>query len=198
MPQRGDFARLLCQVRDGDPAAAAELVRRYEPAIRREVRLRLTNPAVRRLVDSMDVCQSVLLSFFVRAAAGQYDLTGPADLVRLLVRMARNKVISQARRVRARPADAARAPGGAAVLDALAVAAPLPGDELAGRELLEAVRQRLTTEERLLAELRSQGLSWPEISERLGGSAEGRRKQLARGLDRAARQLGLAPEDGPD
>ena len=35
------FAELLGRVRAGDAGAAAELVRRYEPLIRREVRLRL-------------------------------------------------------------------------------------------------------------------------------------------------------------
>jgi hypothetical protein len=43
---------------------AAELV------IRRAVRLRLSDPALRRLFDSADVCQSALASSFVRAAAG--------------------------------------------------------------------------------------------------------------------------------
>jgi hypothetical protein len=61
--------------RGGDGDAAAELVRRYELAIRRVVRLRLTDVRLRRAFDSMDVCQSVLGSFFVRAASGQYDLS---------------------------------------------------------------------------------------------------------------------------
>jgi hypothetical protein len=32
----------------------------------------------------MDVCQSVLMSFFVRAASGQFDLDRPEDLARVL------------------------------------------------------------------------------------------------------------------
>src|SRR5262245_23788772 len=83
MTARG-FAEFLRRIRAGDEAAAAEFVRLYEPLIRREVRMRLTDPAVYRLVGASDICQSVLLSFFTRAAAGQYDLRAPADLVRLL------------------------------------------------------------------------------------------------------------------
>ena len=81
----------------GDQSAAVELVRRYEPAVRRVVRLQMRDPRLRRILDSMDVCQSVLASFFLRAATGQYDLNQPAQLLRLLAVMARNKVASQAR-----------------------------------------------------------------------------------------------------
>src|SRR5206468_9976043 len=53
------FADLIGRVRAGDGRAAAELVRRYEPAVRVAVRVRLTDPGLRRVLDSMDVCQSV-------------------------------------------------------------------------------------------------------------------------------------------
>ena len=94
MPEEEEFLELLARVRAGDERAAEELVRCYEPLIRFEVRLRLTDPRVCRLFDSIDVCQSVLSSFFVRAAAGQYELDRPQQLVGLLVTMARNKVAS--------------------------------------------------------------------------------------------------------
>src|SRR5262249_56178886 len=91
------FAEFLARVRRGDAPAAEELVRQYETAVRVAVRARLNNPTLRRQFDSVDVCQSVLASFFVRAAAGQYDLEGPAQLVALLVKMARNKLASPVR-----------------------------------------------------------------------------------------------------
>jgi RNA polymerase sigma-70 factor (ECF subfamily) len=192
MSERIRFVDFLRRIRAGDEGAAAELVRRYEPAIRREVRLRLTDPAVIRLVDSLDVCQSVLRSFFVRARAGQYDIDGPAELLRLLLRMARNKAVNQARRVRARPADACREPGaGVEALDAVTGSARPPDQVLADHDLLEAVLARLTAEERHLAELRGGGYSWAEVSDRLGGTPEARRKQFARALDRVTGQLGL-------
>ena len=40
----------------------------------------------------MDICQSVLGSFFVRAATGQYKLETPEHLLKLLTTMARNKL----------------------------------------------------------------------------------------------------------
>ena len=45
------FRDLIGRVRRGDEGAAAEVVRRYEPAIRRAVRLRLTDARLRRTCD---------------------------------------------------------------------------------------------------------------------------------------------------
>src|SRR3954452_7852919 len=91
------FADFVRRIRSGDAQAAEELVRRYESAIRLAVRTRLTDPALKRQLDSVDVYQSVLASFFLRAAAGQYDLDNPAQLIALLVRMARNKLAGHVR-----------------------------------------------------------------------------------------------------
>ncbi len=92
------FAEFVRRIRAGDDTAAEELVRRYEPLIRREVRLRIEDDRLNRAFDSIDVSQSVLASFFVRAAVGQYDLDRPDQLTRLLVAMARNKLASRAGR----------------------------------------------------------------------------------------------------
>ena len=101
MSEDVSFRNLIQRVRSGDGEAAAELVRCYEPTIRLMVRRRLTDPTLRRLFDSMDICQCVLASFFVRAASGQYELDEPGQLLRLLAAMARNKVASEALKQRA-------------------------------------------------------------------------------------------------
>ena len=92
------FADFLRRIRAGDAQAAAELVQQYERVIRLEVRARLHDPRLRRVLDSMDISQSVLASFFVRAAAGQYDLEGPEQLQGLLIGMVRNKLAFQVRK----------------------------------------------------------------------------------------------------
>src|SRR3954447_5230837 len=97
MSQDQQFEELLHRVRSGEPQAACELVRRYELAVRVAVRTHLSDPALRQQFDSMDISQSVLASFFTRAAAGQFDLHEPAQLVALLARMAHNKLAMQAR-----------------------------------------------------------------------------------------------------
>ena len=184
------FEELLARVRSGDPDAAAELVRRYEPAIRVVVRAHLVDPTLRRHFDSLDICQSVLGSFFVRAAAGQYDVGEPGQLVALLAKMTRNKLAMQARRHRQAKRDSRRQAGDDALAEA-ASAGPSPGDAASARELLSAVFDRLTGEERELAQRRALGLAWAAIADEMGGTAEGRRKQLARALDRVGPELGL-------
>src|SRR4051794_23122623 len=84
------FPDLIRRVRAGEPQAAAELVCRYEPEIRRFIRVRLTDPHLRRTLDSVDISQSVLAAFFVRVIAGQFDLEEPSQLIKLLVTMAHN------------------------------------------------------------------------------------------------------------
>ena len=194
MSDGGTFDEILRRIRAGDDQAAAELVRRYEPVIRVAVRTRLGDPRLRRLVDSMDLCQSVLASFFVRAAAGQFDLKQPQQLVRLLVTLARNKVAYQARRQRAGNRDLRRdVPLDAGDWD-VAGPEPSPSRVASGRELLAEFRRRLSAEERRLADLRAEGHEWAEIAAALGGTAPARRMQLSRALDRVTREMGL---EGP-
>ena len=74
MAEDASFIDLVRRVRLGDQDAAADMVRRYESAIRYTVRFRL-DPRLRSTLDSMDICQSVMGSFFYRAALGQYEWT---------------------------------------------------------------------------------------------------------------------------
>jgi RNA polymerase sigma-70 factor (ECF subfamily) len=191
MPEPGTFAELVRRVRTGDPAAAAELVRRYEPAIRRVVRVRLGGGRMAALFDSMDVCQSVLGSFFLRAAAGQYSLDTPEDLLKLLTAMARNKLAFQVRKQRALKRDCSRDIAGELVADGIDGGGASPSREVEARDLLRELQRRLSPEERQLVELRNQGHDWPAIADRLAGSAEALRKKHARALDRVAKELGL-------
>src|SRR5437763_17042036 len=112
MPEELSFAELIGRVRTGDQDAAAALVRRYEPAIRRAVRIRLADSRLGRVLDSMDICQSVMASFFVRAALGQYELQAPEQLLKLLASMARHKLADQVDRERAACRDNRRAEEG--------------------------------------------------------------------------------------
>src|SRR4051794_3453463 len=161
------FEELNTRVRAGDQTAATDLVRRYEPEIRREVRFLLRDPFLRRSFDSMDICQSVMSSFFLRAALGEYDLGKPEDLIRLLISMTRNKVVDATRRQRAQRRDHRRATS----LDAVDVAAltPSPSQVAEGRELLAAFRDKLSEDERRLADLRAHGKEWADIAGEVGG-----------------------------
>jgi RNA polymerase sigma-70 factor (ECF subfamily) len=139
----------------------------------------------------MDVCQSVLASFFVRAALGQYELESPEQLLKLLATVTRNKLADQARKQRVDRRENLPAAEGSSGDGNFVAADPSPSRQLAARDLLEEVRRRLTSEERQLLELRDQGLDWAEIGVARNGSAEALRKRLARAIDRVSAQLGL-------
>jgi RNA polymerase sigma-70 factor (ECF subfamily) len=138
----------------------------------------------------MDICQSVLGSFFVRAASGQYDLNQPEDLTKLLTAMARNKLKLHLRKQHAQRRDQRRVETGVSE-SAFVTGERSPSSQAAARELLEEAHRRLSPDERRLVDLRNQGLEWNEIALRLSGSPEALRKKLARALDRVAEQLGL-------
>jgi DNA-directed RNA polymerase specialized sigma24 family protein len=190
MAEDSAFLQLIEQVRAGDEAAASEVVRRYEQALLREIRLRLRDPRLRRALDSVDICQSVLASFFLRAASGQYHLEKSSQLLRLLVAMARNKLASQARHsyVTRRDPEALRA--GLSGGEKLLAPGPEPGQVVATSEFCGAVLSNLSDEERQLADRRARSEGWAEIAAELGGNPENLRKKLSRALERAARQLG--------
>jgi RNA polymerase sigma-70 factor (ECF subfamily) len=190
MSEDATFSDLMRRVRAGDAAAATELVRTYEAAIRRAVRVRLEDTRLQRLCDSMDICQSVLASFFLRAAAGQYDVEKPEDLFKLLISLARNKLTDQARRQKALRRGGGRVDEG---LDGVDRAAPgdSPSEQVIGQELLEEFRKRLTNEERYLAEQRALGREWADLAAEQGDSAGALRKRLERAINRVTRELGL-------
>jgi RNA polymerase sigma-70 factor (ECF subfamily) len=185
------FSAFIRRIRGGDEHAAVELVERYGPAIRRAVRVRLRDPRLQRLIDSVDICQSVFASFFVRTALGQYDLDDPGQLLKLLTAIARNKLAIQARRERADCRDLGRVNWAATVENCPAPASSNPSRQLAARELLDEARRRLTPEELVLLERRSQGLSWAEIGVEIGANPDALRIRLARAVARVTRDLGL-------
>jgi ECF sigma factor len=190
------FLELIQRVRAGEEAAAIEVVQRYERALLREVRLRLRDPRLRRALDSGDICQSVLASFFLRAASGQYDLQKSGHLLKLLIAMARNKLASQARHsyVARRDPDALRA--GLTGGENLAAAEPGPAQAVAEQDFCRALLGALSSEERQLADRRARSQEWAAIAADLGGNPENLRKKLARALHRAARRLSGEPTDG--
>ena len=195
MTEAPEFRELIRRVRDRDQDAAQELVRRYESVIRRVIRIRLRDAGMRRLLDSTDICQSVLASFFIRTALGQYEVDSPAQLLNLLTTIARNKLTNQAARLRAKRRDIRRDADSADLSPNVADDASDPSEQASARELLEKVRDRLDPRERYLAEQRALGRTWQELADELGGTDVALRKKLTRALNRVMTDLGLG-DDG--
>jgi RNA polymerase sigma-70 factor (ECF subfamily) len=191
MPEELSFRDLIRRVRAGDGDAAAQLVRRFEPAIRRAARIRLHDSRLRRFLDSLDICQSVLASFFVRAALGQYQLDEPGQLLRLLAAMARNKLANLANQHQAGRRDYRRETAGDSQARQARDPGPSPSAQVAAAELLQQARHRLSAEELQLLELRQQGHPWAEIAAELGGRPDALRMRLERAVARVIKELGL-------
>lgn len=193
--EENPFVAYVARLRTGDEQALEELVERYAPVIRLEARMRLRSAHLRAVLDSMDICQSVLKSFFLRAAAGQFDIDRPEDLRRLLVKMACNKSLEAARKEYAEKRDARRSV--ALGDEAHQVAGDEdPVGEVEWQELLLRGRQMLSPDERRIAEGRSAGQSWEELAATIGGTPDRLRMQLARAQERVAAALGLESRHG--
>jgi RNA polymerase sigma factor (sigma-70 family) len=191
MEAEAEFAAALGRLRQGDASAAEWMVERFGPELRRVIRMRLTDPFLRRLVDSSDIQQSVFANFFVRAALGQYELEEPRNLISLLVTMARNKVINLAR-------DNKKEKSARNSLEA-----PAPLEEIGDRtfdsgvdaaELVAKAKKLLSADEAKLVEDRLGGKGWAEIASARNEQPDACRKQYRRALDRMAEQLGLTEQ----
>jgi RNA polymerase sigma-70 factor (ECF subfamily) len=193
MSEDSAFRDLIRRARAGDQRAAEELLRGYEPALRLVVRRRLTDPSLRRLLDSTDVCQSVLGTFFVRLVLGQFEVDSPDQLMKLLAAMARNKVCNLWDQQRAACRDQRRNHGDGEVVEQLPDPASSPSQAVATQELLREVRGHLSEEEWRLVDLRYyQNCSWEAIAAQVGGQVDAVRMRLQRALARVKNDLGLA------
>lgn len=185
------FMLLMERVRAGEQDAATLLVSRHEAAVRRAIRFRLTDPRMRSLLDSMDICQSAMGSFFIRVAAGQFQVNSPEDLVKLLTTIARNKLVNHVRRERSRLALKGSAESQALDLSTAVSAEPDPERFSMTFEQCQAALQLMTPEERELLKHRRQGHAWEQVAEIMNSSPVVLRKQLSRALDRVLQEVGL-------
>jgi len=90
------FRQLLDEVRAGSQDAAWRLLELYGPHVYRVVRRHLGR-SLRTRFDSADFVQSVWASFFTNCVQLR-SFSQPADLIRFLAAIARNKVIDRVRR----------------------------------------------------------------------------------------------------
>ena len=191
---QGDFGELVQRLHQGDAAAAEQIVRDHEPEIRRIVRSRLRDPKLRRIVDSIDICQSVFGRFFVQATLGRFELNSQKDLVKLLTRMATNKVIDKhraeasQRRLSLHKAENQNGNHqyGEPVQQQIS-----PESAMVYEELYHSAEASLSEKEKTISNLRNQGMSWLDVSRELGESPQALRKRLERACNRIAKEMGI-------
>jgi len=189
------FEDLLQRVRAGDDAATTDLFHRYEAHVKRIVGALMRIDSVRRGADPSDIYQSVMASFFIRVALGQYDISRPDQLKALLTTIAKHKLADLARSPASRISVVRiSAPG----LSGVEPADPAkdPASQIMWKELHQKVRDRFTDAERVVSDLRLMGYSWEEVGAKLGERADTVRMRLERGSKRIGREMNL--EELPD
>ena len=186
MTDRGEplpaFGDLLERARQGSDEAAWDLVEAYGPYVLRTIRRTLSRE-IRGKFDSEDFAQAVWASFF--GSPEQYDgVTEPQQLVGLLAKMARNKVIDEMRRRfqtqkyavrREQPlADLADAPAQLKSRD------PTPSQFAMARERWVRLLQDQSDRDRQIIRLKLMGKTHRSIAQQLGVNE----KTVKRVLDR--------------
>jgi RNA polymerase sigma factor (sigma-70 family) len=185
-----EFAALMTRFRAGDQSAAVQLVDRFGSHIRRAIRVRSTGTRLQRVLDSADVCQSVLRRLWADRDSPNLPADDPAGLVKWLMTVARNRIREEHRRQ-----NAARRGGGRllevdpAGLEGIAGNGPSPSSEVADRELLQIVMAKLSPREQSIAEARGDGVGWDELAREHGIAPDALRKQYRRAIQQALESL---------
>ena len=194
LPIKTDVLReWIDRIKVGDQAAAAELVRHFEPEIRRFVRVRLTDPKLQRFLDSMDIVQSVMGRFFQRIQSDRLHVEHPLQLLRLLTTMARNSLLDHVRRAKVRR-DVSGA-GGEQELQYVADRRIGQTELVEQAELVALVRGRLSSDEQQALDRWLLSDGWEQMSQDIGCEPDAIRKKVSRAIDRASKELGLLEND---
>ncbi|MFO0977380.1 MAG: sigma-70 family RNA polymerase sigma factor [Planctomycetaceae bacterium] len=194
MVRRSEFEEALQKLREGVPEAVADFVQQYQPFIRRAVRRGLTRSGLRSFVDSSDICQSVLASFLVRMAAGEYEFRDQKAVENLLITIARRRLGMLVRRETSQGRDRRRVTNLDSRLEHADSDAADPRLAAELSDLLQQVRNRMSQEELQLFDLRRSGADWDLISQTVGESSVVLRKRLSRALRRICAELHLDHE----
>lgn len=183
--------RSLC----GDVDAAQSLVEIYEPTIQAIARRSLTDASLQRVIDASDISQSVFERFFRCAKKRTFHAMSHEEIVGFLTKITRNVLIDEHRK------HSSKKRGGqflkVTACSSLQVDEHDPSTLCEIKDLFNFVRSSLSPSERDIADLRSQGYSWSEISEETGSPQDRLRKRLHRAFERVRSASSLAERRKP-
>lgn len=180
----------MLHLQQGDSSAATELVKCFEPEIRRFIRFRLTDPKIRRFIDSLDISQSVFARFFVELERGRLDVSSPQQLQNLLLAMARNKIYDNVRAAKADKRDVRR------LQQTKHYQEPTAKEEnqlekLSSSEMVDLIRRSMSEEELALLDQRMSGRTWDDLAVEWNSTPDAIRKRMNRAVDRVANEIGI-------
>jgi len=174
-----ELQQFLVTLQSGDRDAVDEMLRQFEPFLRRIIRLRLIDGRLRRVMDTADVFQSLLKDFLEQHHPSVETLAG---LDAYLANAVRYKIQTRLRKER-------RHAGSLPEECEPTQVEPSAARQTEDQDWYQAIRARLPAQTQLLLDLKAQGLTWPEIAEKVGGRTDALRMQLTRALAPILRQL---------
>jgi RNA polymerase sigma-70 factor (ECF subfamily) len=189
MPEDSPAQDLLVRLRAGDEQAAAEVFDRFARRLVGLARQKL-GVAMRGKQDPEDAVQSAFKSFFLRYAAGQYELASWDDLWGLLTRITAHKCGHRLEHFHAARRDVHREVSAPAADDSsqsweLLARDPTPFEALMLAEVLEELHRSLGVRDRAILTLRLQGAEDAAICVQLQCSE----RTVFRVLERIRRKL---------
>ena len=188
--------RVLMELwRAGDEHAAQQLFETYVDRLVALARRRISQRLAGR-VDPEDVVQSVFRTFFHRAKEGQFHIADQDDLCKLLMRITVHKTLRKVAFHKAAKRDLNLEMGQGAEpqeqIEQLLDREPTPDEAVTFLDQLEHFLNRLKPQERQIIEMRLQGCSNDEISEKLGIYDRRIRRAMEK-VRSLAEQEGLSP-----
>jgi RNA polymerase sigma-70 factor (ECF subfamily) len=186
MPPANEFADLLERIRQGDRDALGDLLRGYEPALRRFARAHL-GPTLRPHADSLDLVQSAHKSLMIALWSNRYEFSSPEKLLALAKTILQRKVAHLAERM-GRQQRPGAGPGGDGTSTGLFQALPSsetgPAEVAEFHNALDHVCRQLNDRERHILTLLLQGHTRKEIAEALGEDPHAFRVYWGRVMER--------------
>jgi DNA-directed RNA polymerase specialized sigma24 family protein len=193
-----DFPDFFAALRQRDPKAYEQLIELCGPDIRAHIRRWLSDGPLRRVVDSVDIWQSILVKFDQCIQKGQFQAETLEQLQNFLRTLARNRLRDLlrkgqvARRYCALIAPLRRPFDSPEVADA----GSSPSQQVAYAELEQQFLGSLSEWGRQMYTWRAQGWTWAQIAAEVGGLPDTLRIRFDRELVRVVREMGLDDRGG--
>lgn len=138
---------------------------------------------LRRAMDTTDIFQSLIKDFLRPREPRDPSAEASAELCAYLAAAVHHKIQTRMRKERR---HAGSLPGDWEP----ASREPCVGQQIEHQDFTEALRARLDAESRVLFDLKTQGLTWPEIAARVGRKPDALRMQLNRAVATVLSELG--------
>jgi RNA polymerase sigma factor (sigma-70 family) len=175
------ISALLSAIQAGGDDAIAAFIKRYEPQLRRVLRVTKLIRLLQSQIDSEDLVQSALNQVIADIQGQRVQFSDMAGLEGYLKKVGRNRLRDQIRRLKAAKRNQQQTvPGDAAGLANLVQSGPSPSRLAELREQVARVEACISPSELEVIKERVEGAGWPELAAARGLNPEALRKRIER------------------